>query len=41
MEEDSAILEAGIIEKVLQLRLTVSESPDAISVYVGEITNIE
>lgn len=41
MEEGNALLEATIIEEVLQLRLTVSESANKKDIYVGEIRNME
>lgn len=41
MQEGNALLEAGVTEDILRLRLTVSESPDIVNVYIGEIRNLD
>ena len=40
MEEGNSVLEVGITEQVLRVRLTVTEPVDMVNVYIGEIRNI-
>lgn len=40
MEERNSVLEVGIFEGILRLRLTVTESVGLTHVYIGEIRDI-
>lgn len=41
MEDGNVLLQAGIIEEVLRLRLIVSENVDNANVYTGEINSLD
>lgn len=41
MEEDNVLLEAAASSLSLQLRLIVTESPNAKNTYIGEINNLD